>query len=257
MRSSVAAYASTSALISFVLLGCSSSSTTETADASAPTDASVNHPDGANVVPDSGPLDDAGLCVGMPMEFGNYAPATQMPGACSPDELTTLNTKIQDGQSTFLDVYNAVGASCQKCVFSNAGDANWQFFVFVPDLAAEQTAVKMQTTEPVFQNVTGPCFQFLSSGGAACGEAQTKADECDQTACAGCVDPADSKACDMAACASQFGAVGTSCGDATKQASLDAACGISTGAFDVSKALAGACGGGGDASAEGGALDGG
>jgi hypothetical protein len=257
MRRSVAAYGLTSALISFVLLGCSSSSTTETPDASAPSDASVNHPDGANVVPDSGPLDDAGLCVGMPMELGKYAPAMQMPGACSPDELSTLNTKIQDGMSTFLDLYDAVGASCQKCVFSNASDVNWQFIVFVPDLAAEKTAVMMQTTEPVFQNVTGACYQFLSSAGSACAEAQTKADECDQTACAGCVDTADSKACDMAACSSQFGAVVTSCGDATKQAALDAMCGLSAGALDLSKALAGACGGGGDGGVEGGAPDGG
>jgi hypothetical protein len=100
------------------------------------------------------------------------SPNANMNGACTDTDLTNLKTKFNDANATFTDVYNAVGASCQKCVFSSQMDANWQPIVWVPDMAGGMAMVNF-----------GACYVNVPGGSMACGKGVQDDQQCLTTAC--------------------------------------------------------------------------
>jgi hypothetical protein len=87
-----------------------------------------------------------------------------MVGACSNNDIADINAAINAKYPTFTGIYMAItSASCRTCVFSNAGDANWQPIVWDPDMVTGMGNA--------FQNY-GACYAVVPGGSAACGKAR-------------------------------------------------------------------------------------
>jgi hypothetical protein len=208
----------------FVALGgiavaCSSSSTTST-------------PDGGTPVVDSGakkeasvaPGTDGGSSVSCPITVKDSdiiafkAPNANMTGACSDTDMTNLKTKFNDANASFTDVYNAIGASCQKCVFSSQMDANWQPIVWAPDMMSGTALVNF-----------GACYVNVPGGSMACGKGVEDDEQCLETACPSpdCDGTDMGQSCissaDMGTCMTYSTEYTTGCGSAAK--TLDTTCG--------------------------------
>ena len=97
------------------------------------------------------------------------------PAACGQSDLSTLKAEIANANATFNDVYNALGSdACKRCVFSDQASANWQLFVWVPDMKTGMG--------DAFVNY-GACFATAAGGSAACGKAEQDDQSCLQMAC--------------------------------------------------------------------------
>jgi hypothetical protein len=142
-------------------------------------------------------------------------PSPVAPGACSTNDLAILAAQIENSNTTWTAVYDAIpSASCRGCVFSKRDDPNWQVAVWDPDMASGIAFVNY-----------GACFALAPGGSDACGAAIQDDQFCVEAACAqtctdqqGCVSEAS-----MGVCAAQDGAITTSCG--TQLTQLNAACG--------------------------------
>jgi hypothetical protein len=148
------------------------------------------------------------------------SPSANMLGACSDTDLSNLKTKFNDAMATFMDLYTAVGASCQKCVFSNSTDSNWQEIVWLPDMATGMGNAMINF---------GACYVSVPGGSAACGKGVEDDQQCLTTACPS----PDCDGTDMGQSCIGSAAMGdcmmyeteytTGCGSAAK--TLDATCG--------------------------------
>jgi hypothetical protein len=136
-------------------------------------------------------------CLTPASSFGTAGASTQMLNACSQTEIATLDSMINSATgTTYVALYGMVGASCQKCLFSSSTDANWQYFVWVPDMQTVINDLDGGTgMSTVFDNSVGACIAHVSSGGAACSLATTHNDECYQSSCETCVSQSDFDSC--------------------------------------------------------------
>ncbi len=212
---------------------------------------------------DTGAKNDTGggsLCRTQSDVFGTAGASTQTLNACTPTELGTLDTMIRSSTgTTYVALYGMVGASCQKCLFSSASDANWQSFVWAPDMQhvlSDLDAGAGKST--VFDNSVGACVAHVAAGGSSCGLAATHNDECYQTSCQSCASQSDFDGCiSDPQTAAQCGQVDTRATDCMTKDQYNQAlvqCGFDLGAktIDFKVLLNVTCGTGKGASSDGG-----
>ena len=204
-----------------VVIACSSSSTTvETSPDSGVVDA--GKPD-TSVAPDGAtPIGNDGSSPGCPGPvtaddiIAWKAPKAASPGSCSPTDMANLTAKFNDDNATYMDIYTAIGATCQACVFSNQADTNWQEIVWSPDMASGNAFVNF-----------GACYDLAPGGSAACGKGVQDDQFCYEAACPdactdqmGCSTTASSGVCMMydsevtSGCGSAVTALDKDCSDA-------------------------------------------
>jgi hypothetical protein len=177
----------------------------------------------AGVVPypgfDGGPMSSS--CPG-PVDksqiFPWKAPAPNTQGSCSESDLSALNTQLNDPNATFQTVYDSIkgSPSCQSCVFSSQGDANWQPIVWSPDQASGNAFVNY-----------GACFALGPGGSNACGKAVEDNELCVDAACPydvctdyqGCAQQAEQSECavydkeTISGCGSSINQISNACND--------------------------------------------
>ncbi len=149
---------------------------------------------------DTGAKNDTGggsLCRTPNQGFGTAGASTQTLNACTPTELGILDSMIRSSSgTTYVALYGMVGAGCQKCLFSSASDANWQSFVWAPDMQHVLADLDGGAgNSNVFDNSVGACIAHVAAGGSACGLAATHNDECYQSSCQSCVSQAEYDGC--------------------------------------------------------------
>lgn len=104
-----------------------------------------------------------------------WKPSVQKIGACTTNDLGLLSSYLTEPTpSSWATASSMVSLNCQKCVFSNVGDANWGVVVWSPNQAAGAG----------FINVGG-CYQMLAAGSnpTGCGAAAQQVNACEDTAC--------------------------------------------------------------------------
>jgi hypothetical protein len=179
--------------------------------------------------------------MGGPVTIPEWKAPVAAPGSCSPADLDALKTKFGDAMATFTDFYKAVSATCQTCLFSDQTSANWQPFVWQPDMAS--------SGGNAFFNF-GACYAVAPQGSAACGKGVQDDQFCLEAACPtncnagqGCIDTAR-----MGECQQYEKEQMTGCGSA--QSALDATCSKIPDAIDVVCGSGGPDGGSSDSGAD-------
>ncbi len=167
-----------------------------------------------------GGMKDAGppVCP-LPVALTNippWNPSVQKVGACTSTDLGILSSYLTEPMaSSWASASSMVSSSCQKCVFSNAGDANWGVIVWTPTEAAGLG----------FINVGG-CYQALAAGSNpnACGAAAQQANACEDMACpANCANQSACKSSvQTSACGSSISSAQSACG--TNYSNFAASC---------------------------------
>jgi hypothetical protein len=214
--------------------GCTTTTTTVTDDGG-PTgtgkEGGTTHPDSGGVTQsEGGSSTSGGNCPAMvdTSMIPTYKSAKGgQNGACTAGDISAVMTKLNDAMATFTDVYNAVGANCQKCMFASSGDANWALITWDPDMASGTAFVDY-----------GACFELAPGGSAACGKGVQDDQFCLDMACPqtctdqqGCVTSAS-----MGGCMAQDAEVTSGCGSSLT--ALNAKCGKFVDALNT------VCGGG-------------
>lgn len=129
---------------------------------------------------------------GAKKELG-WKKAIATPGACTEDELATLEAS---GSVPYDQLADTVSPGCAACAISYDTDANWQPWVFVKTDAGKTTG----------SINFGACFGHVE--GEACGEAIALSEFCRDTACNEC---AGSKGSSRDACVKAAEATGGPC----------------------------------------------
>jgi hypothetical protein len=202
--------------------GCTTTTTTVTDDGGGTgtgttKEGGTTHPDsGVVATGDGGSTTSTGNCpatVDTSM-IPAYKSGKSTPGACSAADVSAVMTQLNNTMATFMDVYNAVSASCQGCMFAASGDANWALITWDPDMASGTAFVDY-----------GVCFEKAPGGSAACGKGVQDDQFCLDMACPqtctdqqGCVSSAS-----MGGCMAQDSEVTTGCGSSLT--ALNAKCG--------------------------------
>jgi hypothetical protein len=146
------------------------------------------------------------------------APKAKAVGACTSTDLSAMKTKLADANTTFTDVFKAIGPGCQACVFSAQADGFWQPIVWVPDVASGYAMINF-----------GACYVNVPGGSTACGKGVQDDQQCLTTACPSpdCDGTDMGKAClasaGSGACKTYEAEVTTGCGANAK--TLDSTCG--------------------------------
>jgi hypothetical protein len=165
-------------------------------------------------------------------DIPEFKPPIAMSGACTDADVAAFTAETAKTTSTFTDVYEALATdACRQCVFSTQASANWQLFVWSPDMNSGSAFVN-----------DGACYAAVPGGSAACGKAVQDEKTCLERACpqpecgfmdaaAGCV-----AAANAGNCKTYDDAIMTAC--ASSRAALDAAC------SDVVAMMKVLCGGG-------------
>jgi hypothetical protein len=190
----------------------------------------TSHPDGGNVTATDGGSTSTGACpaqVDTSMIPAYKSPKSGQNGSCSATDISAVSTQLNNSMATFMDVYNAVSATCQKCMFASSGDANWALITWDPDMASGTAFVDY-----------GACFELAPGGSMACGKGIQDDQFCLDMAC-------------PQTCTDQMGCVmtATSGGCMAQDAEVTSGCGSSVTALNAKcgkfiDALTTVCGGG-------------
>ena len=211
--------------------GCTTTTTTVTDDGGGTgtkSEGGTTHPDSGVSSTDSG-MSSPGNCpatVDATM-IPAYKSGKSTPGACTPTDVAAVQTQLNNSMATFMDVYSAVSASCQGCMFASSADANWALITWDPDMASGTAFVDY-----------GVCFEKAPGGSMACGKGVQDDQFCLDMACpstctdqTGCVQTAS-----MGGCMAQDAEVTSGCGSSLT--ALNAKCGKFVDALNT------VCGGG-------------
>jgi hypothetical protein len=130
--------------------------------------------------------------------------AKKSPGACTPTDLTQLETNFKDtGIKTYFDLGKDLSTNCFACVFAKDTDANWGPIVGTAENNGETGFVNF-----------GACFGAVED--AACGKALQYEQFCYNIACNECT----TTSTERQKCVEKAGSSGmcTEFGDATAKA---------------------------------------
>ncbi len=154
--------------------------------------------------------------------------SVQKLAACSSSEIGLLSSYLTEPPSGWAAAAGMLSTTCQKCVFSNVGDANWGVVVWSPNQAAGTG----------FINVGG-CYQVLS-GSNACGAAAQQFNACTDLSCpstcqnqSSCRSVVQTGACgsslssaqSASACGSNYSNFSSSCSESNPGTLVNTVCG--------------------------------